>query len=63
MKNFYKRFGWILFNKSKFEVADHKINILAISTSEIKISVLIDKKYTEEAVKCLHKAYKLREKK
>ena len=26
MKNFYKRFGWILLNKSKFEVADHKIN-------------------------------------
>ena len=41
-------------------LADHKINILAISTSEIKISVLIDQKYTEKAIKSLHKAYKLR---
>ncbi len=40
-------------------LADKKINILAISTSEIKISVLIDKKYTNTAVKSLHKAYKL----
>ena len=36
-----------------------KINILAISTSEIKISVLIEKKYTEKAVKSLHEVYKL----
>ena len=35
------------------------INILAISTSEIKISVLIKQKYTEEAVKSLHNVYKL----
>ena len=41
-------------------LADKKINILAISTSEIKISVLIDQIYTEEAVKSLHKAYNLR---
>ena len=40
-------------------LADNEINILAISTSEIKISVLIDKKYAEEAVKSLHSAYKL----
>ena len=40
-------------------LADEKINILAISTSEIKISVLIDKKFTEEAVKALHSVYKL----
>ena len=43
-------------------LADHKINILAISTSEIKISVLIDQIYTEKAIKSLHKAYKLSEK-
>ena len=36
-----------------------KINILAISTSEIKISVLIERKYTEEAIKSLHSAYNL----
>ena len=43
-------------------LADKKINILAISTSEIKISVLIEEIYTELAIKSLHKAYNLREK-
>ena len=40
-------------------LADNSINILAISTSEIKISVLIDKKFTKIAVKSLHVAYNL----
>lgn len=40
-------------------LANKHINILAISTSEIKISVLIDKKFTHEAVKSLHLAYNL----
>ena len=40
-------------------LADNKINILAISTSEIKISVLIAKKYTEDAIKSLHTVYNL----
>jgi aspartate kinase len=40
-------------------LAINKINILAISTSEIKISVLIKKKYTELAIKSLHTVYKL----
>ena len=40
-------------------LANKHINILAISTSEIKISVLIDKKYTHRAVKSLHIAYNL----
>ena len=35
------------------------INILVISTSEIKISVLIEEKYTELAVRALHSAYGL----
>ena len=35
-------------------LADNSINILAISTSEIKISVLINKKFTKIAVKSLH---------
>ena len=43
-------------------LANKEINILAISTSEIKISVLIKKKYTEEAIKSLHVVYKLDEK-
>ena len=41
-------------------LADNAINILAISTSEIKISVLIDEKYTKTAVKSLHEAYELK---
>ena len=40
-------------------LAENSINILAISTSEIKISVLIDKKFTKIAVKSLHEAYNL----
>ena len=44
-------------------LAEKKINILAISTSEIKISVLIQKKYAELAIKSLHKVYKLDKKK
>ena len=40
-------------------LADQHINILAISTSEIKISVLIEKKYTNNAVNSLHSAYRL----
>ncbi|WP_028844512.1 aspartate kinase [Thermodesulfovibrio thiophilus] len=45
-----------------FEVlANHGINIMAISTSEIKISCLIDSKYTELAVRVLHDIFKLGE--
>ena len=40
-------------------LADEKINILAISTSEIKISVLIREELTQKAVKTLHKEFKL----
>ena len=40
-------------------LAENKINILAISTSEIKISVLIKKKYTNLSIKSLHNVYKL----
>ena len=40
-------------------LADQQINILAISTSEIKISVLIEEKYTNNAVNSLHSAYRL----
>ena len=40
-------------------LADEKINILAISTSEIKISVLIREELTQKAVKVLHKAFGL----
>ena len=35
-------------------LSDEKINILAISTSEIKISVIIDEIFTVKAVKKLH---------
>jgi aspartate kinase len=40
-------------------LADEGINIQAISTSEIKISVVIDEKYTELAVRVLHKVFDL----
>jgi aspartate kinase len=40
-------------------LADKGINILAISTSEIKISVLIDAAYSELAVRTLHSIYGL----
>ncbi len=40
-------------------LADEKVNILAISTSEIKISVIIDEEYTLKAVKKLHNIFKL----
>ena len=40
-------------------LAKHKINIQVISTSEIKISVLIDKKNINKAIAALHKEFKL----
>ena len=40
-------------------LADRRINILAITTSEIKVSVLIPEEYTELAVRVLHTAYGL----
>jgi aspartate kinase len=40
-------------------LADRGINIVAITTSEIKVSVLIPEEYTELAVRVLHTAYGL----
>ena len=40
-------------------LADDKINILAISTSEIKLSVIINEKDTLKAVKKLHTIFDL----
>ncbi len=40
-------------------LAEEGINIQMISTSEIKISVIIDEKYMELAVRVLHKAFDL----
>ncbi|MCX7178682.1 MAG: aspartate kinase [Proteobacteria bacterium] len=40
-------------------LADDGINIKMISTSEIKISVVVDEKYLELAVRTLHKAFEL----
>jgi len=40
-------------------MADNNININMISTSEIKISMVIDEKYAELAVRGLHNAYEL----
>jgi aspartate kinase len=40
----------------------NKINIQVITTSEIKISILIDEQFTDLAVQKLHEAYKLHKK-
>ena len=40
-------------------LADEGINIRMISTSEIKISVVVDEKYLELGVRCLHEAFGL----
>lgn len=40
-------------------LADKAINIQVISTSEIKVSILIDEMYTELALRALHSAYGL----
>ena len=40
-------------------MADNNINIEMISTSEIKVSMIIDQKYGELAVRTLHSAYEL----
>ena len=42
-------------------LAEEGINIQMISTSEIKIAVVIDEKYLELAVRILHKAFELEE--
>jgi aspartate kinase len=40
-------------------LAEEGINIQMISTSEIKLTVVIDEKYTELAVRVLHRAFEL----
>ncbi len=40
-------------------LAKENINIMMISTSEIKVSCVIDEKYTELAVRSLHEAFEL----
>ncbi len=40
-------------------LAKESINIQLISTSEIKVSVIIDEKYMELAVRALHSAFEL----
>jgi aspartate kinase len=43
-------------------LASEGINISMISTSEIKISVVVDEKYLELGVRTLHKAFELEQK-
>ena len=40
-------------------LGDENINIKVISTSEIKISVLLERKYLELAIQSLHEAFEL----
>jgi aspartate kinase len=42
-------------------LADESINIQMISTSEIKISVVLAEKYLELAARALHSAFELSE--
>ncbi len=46
-------------SKAFSALANNNINIRIISTSEIKISMIIDEKYSELAVRSLHEAYEL----
>lgn len=46
-------------SKAFTSLSKENINILMISTSEIKISVVIDEKYSELAVRALHAVYEL----
>lgn len=46
-------------SKAFTALADENINIRIISTSEIKISVIVEEKYAELAVRALHDAYDL----
>ena len=43
-------------------LSKEKINILMISTSEIKVSCIIDQKHTKTAINSLHKAFNLEKK-
>lgn len=43
-------------------LAEHRVNIMMISTSEIKVSCVINDKYTELAVRALHEAFGLGQK-
>ena len=43
-------------------LAEHNINIGMISTSEIKISVIIEKDKAQEAIQALHQAFELHDK-
>jgi len=40
-------------------LAEENINIRMISTSEIKVSVLIEESMLDKGVRCLHKAFDL----
>jgi aspartate kinase len=46
-------------NKMFKTLADNNINIQMISTSEIKVSVIIDEEHLEKAVQTLHDAFEL----
>ena len=46
-------------HRTRLVLAEKNINIQVISTSEIKVSVLIGADYTELAVRALHSAFDL----
>ena len=46
-------------SKAFSTMAKEGINIMMISTSEIKVSMIIEEKYSELAVRSLHSTYQL----
>jgi len=59
LRHFFERSHPGVASKMFKALADEGINIQMISTSEIKIAVVIDEKYLELAVRVLHKAFEL----
>ena len=55
----YAGTGALALERQFAALAAENVNIKVITTSEIKISVLIDRKYMELAVQALHDAFEL----
>jgi aspartate kinase len=49
----------ILYRMLLHEFMTEELGVMMISTSEIKISCIIESKYTELAVRALHEAFQL----
>ena len=61
VKKYLNENNYLVTTADSAEDASEKINIMVISTSEIKISVLIEAPYMELAARSLHTAFNLDE--